>query len=106
MHLNSQCTNVHVSRLAVDSVTVQNMFNEPAMDVALTEEVGGSLRAMKVAKSGAVKDRISSVYRRGLLELPPQSGVALNRRLAKRQRKQQRSRKFVSPLMRESLKNM
>ncbi|CBZ52661.1 conserved hypothetical protein [Neospora caninum Liverpool] len=55
----------------------RNRFVEPPPAVALTEDLsGGSLRAMKAVKGGgALSAHLTSLQRRGLVELPPTGGA-------------------------------
>lgn len=76
-------------------------FMEEALDVPDAEAAGRGLRAMPL-KASAVKDRLSSILRRGLLPAPPE---ALRSEVIRRKAKAgklKRSRKFVSPLLRGS----
>ncbi|ESS31778.1 Nop53 (60S ribosomal biogenesis) protein [Toxoplasma gondii GAB2-2007-GAL-DOM2] len=54
----------------------RNRFVEPPPAVALPDDLsGGSLRTMKALRGGALSAQLTSLQRRGLVELPPTGGA-------------------------------
>jgi len=77
-------------------------FAEEAALLPDTEAAAKGLRAMPL-KSSAVKERLSSIVRRGLLPPPNESSKEQRNRHKKRSNRQNNKRKFISPLMKDNL---
>eukprot|EP00932_Pfiesteria_piscicida_P018297 SRR837773.5153.p1 GENE.SRR837773.5153~~SRR837773.5153.p1 ORF type:complete len:251 (-),score=18.79 SRR837773.5153:121-873(-) len=75
-------------------------FAEDAIVVPDSEAAAKGLRAMPLPKGSAVRERLSSIVRRGLLPAMPDATRSETIRHKKKLGKLKRSRKFVSPLLR------
>lgn len=62
----------------------------------------GCMRSMPL-KASAVKERLSSIVRRGLVTAPPEASKGEHKRHKSRANKVKNGRKFVSPLLRDNL---
>lgn len=78
-------------------------FDEPAQEIPDYEAAGGGLRSMPLTGSNAVKDRLSSIVRRGMLTANPEATHGLAARHKRAANRKKNMRKFVSPLMRSNL---
>lgn len=78
-------------------------FEEEAMLVPNSEAASKGLRAMPLSGTTAIKERLSSIVRRGLLPAMPAFTKEEVTRRKKQVGKLKRSRKFASPLLRNSL---
>lgn len=77
-------------------------FAEEAALLPDTEAAAKGLRAMPL-KTSAVKERLSSIVRRGLLPAPNEANKEQRNRLKKRSNRQNNKRKFISPLAKDNL---
>lgn len=79
----------------------KHKYREAAKELPAVEEGAKTgLRQMKMVGS-ALKDRVQSIYRQGLLEMKPEATRQDFRRVKKLIRKRDKNRKFVNPLMKE-----
>mmetsp|Transcript_96315 Transcript_96315/g.272336 ORF Transcript_96315/g.272336 Transcript_96315/m.272336 type:complete len:421 (-) Transcript_96315:228-1490(-) len=76
-------------------------FVEEALVVPDAESAKKGLRATRL-KGSAIKDRLSSIMRRGLLPAPPEASRSEMVRHSKTRNKVRNRKKFISPLLRES----
>lgn len=79
-------------------------FTEKALVVPDAEAGAKGMRATSL-KGSAIQDRLSSIMRRGLMPAPPEASRSEAVRLSKKKGRLNRSKKHISPLMRESLLN-
>lgn len=77
-------------------------FQEEALVIPDTEAAAKGLRAMPL-KTNAVKDRMSSIVRRGMLPAPIEATRGAVVRGRKKNNKVKNGRKYISPLMRDNL---
>eukprot|EP00928_Gymnodinium_smaydae_P013263 TRINITY_DN14857_c0_g1_i1.p1 TRINITY_DN14857_c0_g1~~TRINITY_DN14857_c0_g1_i1.p1 ORF type:complete len:478 (+),score=143.71 TRINITY_DN14857_c0_g1_i1:92-1435(+) len=74
---------------------------------AVIPDVASASRGMRAArlKGSAIHERLSSIARRGLINAPPEASKAELVRHSKKNARVKKSRRFISPLMRENLLN-
>lgn len=79
----------------------RSKFAEEAALVPDSTALGKALRSMPLKGSAAVKERVSSILRRGLLPPPPENSRAELLKMRMANAKMQRKHKFASSLMRD-----
>jgi len=77
-------------------------FAEEAMLVPDAEAASRGLRAMPLKGAAAVRERMSSIVRRGLVPAPPEASRSEQSRHKRRANRLKKSRKFISPLLRDN----
>merc|ERR1712087_333837 len=78
-------------------------FTEEALVVPDAAAVSaGCMRSMPL-KASAVKERLSSIVRRGLVPPPPEASKSEAKRHKSKANRVKNGRKFVSPLLRDNL---
>lgn len=78
-------------------------FKEDAIAVPDSEAASKGLRSMPLPRGSAVKERLTSIVRRGLLPAIPEASRSETIRYKKKIGKLKRSRKHFSPLLRDNL---
>jgi hypothetical protein len=81
----------------------RNEFTEETIVVPDAEAAAKGLRAVPLKGGTAIHDRICSIVRRGLLPATPAASKADIVRRTRKAGRLKRSRKFVSPLLRETI---
>lgn len=78
-------------------------FQEEALVIPNAEAATKGLRAMPLSGTTAVKDRVESIMRRGLLPAPPEASTRETKFRRKADRMLSKRRKHISPLLRDGI---
>jgi len=80
----------------------RSKFAEEAIRVPSAGALGKGLRSMPLGSDAAVKERVSSIMRRGMLPAPPEASASEVSRVSGLLRRARKARKYVSPLMKDN----
>lgn len=80
----------------------RSKFMEEALVVPDAAAASQGLRAMRL-KGSAIKDRLSSIVRRGMVTATPEASKTEMIRMGKKNGRLKRSKKFISPLLRNTI---